>query len=250
MASYTMHFAISKMYLENHPNERQKSNFNEMDFYEGTIDPDLTTDKGTSHYGTHAAWANAREYLKANENNIETSYKRGYFLHLLTDYLFYHKLIDVDKIIVECGYEKLGIKPSKEELEAKSKTTEQELIRWDGGKNPNFDEVVISGLPIWQQRQRHDFGVLNNDLIEKYDIQDIYRYIPTKIYDEIKDFIILKEPLKDDLVVFKKDDTFKFLEDMARIDLDKFIEEILSNEQIGIIELFERHISSLSIEER
>ena len=34
-----------------------------------------------------------KDFLK--ENKLEDSYKRGYFLHLVTDYLFYNKYLDI-----------------------------------------------------------------------------------------------------------------------------------------------------------
>ena len=98
MASFSMHLAIAKLYLEIHPEE-------DIDeFIKGTLAPDLTNDKSVSHYGKHSAWSNPAKYLQSNENDTENSFKKAYFLHLITDYLFYHKLIDIDDYL-----EKLGV---------------------------------------------------------------------------------------------------------------------------------------------
>jgi len=99
MASYSMHLAIVKLYLKSHPEE------NEEEFIKGTLEPDMvpSSEKGRTHYGKHAAWANPAKYLQENGRSIENSYKRGYFLHLVTDYLFYHYLIDIDELIARLG---------------------------------------------------------------------------------------------------------------------------------------------------
>ena len=86
MASFSMHLAIAKLYLKDHPEE------NEEEFLEGILEPDTvpSIEKGRTHYGLHAAWSNPAKYLQENGKKIENSRKRGYFLHLVTDYLFYH----------------------------------------------------------------------------------------------------------------------------------------------------------------
>ena len=98
MASFSMHLAIAKLYLKTHSKE------DIHEFIKGTLAPDLTDDKPATHYGRHSAWANPAKYLQCNGNDIENSFKKAYFLHLITDYIFYHKLIDIDEYI-----EKLGV---------------------------------------------------------------------------------------------------------------------------------------------
>lgn len=93
MASYTMHLAIAKEYLKNH-NEKEY----EKEFYKGTIDVDNVPDKNLTHYSSNIesknvvtkmiSKVNIKKYVE--EHTIETSYDRGYFLHLLTDYFFYN----------------------------------------------------------------------------------------------------------------------------------------------------------------
>ncbi len=91
MASYAMHLAIAKTYLKEH-------NENEQEFYEATVDVDNVPNKKITHYSLNTNETNAKKWLgtkvgieKYVENNkIETSYDRGFFLHLLVDYYFYN----------------------------------------------------------------------------------------------------------------------------------------------------------------
>ncbi len=99
MASFSMHLAIAKLYLKTHPED------NKEEFINGTLAPDLTNDKSVTHYGKHSAWSNPAKYLQSNGNDIENSFKKAYFLHLITDYLFYHKLIDIDEYLDRLGVE-------------------------------------------------------------------------------------------------------------------------------------------------
>lgn len=88
MAGYVIHIVVAEQYISKHTNK--KENYNE--FIEGVIAPDDVTDKSLTHYGPNSAQANLCNFLEKNELN--NSYNRGYFLHLLTDYLFYNKYID------------------------------------------------------------------------------------------------------------------------------------------------------------
>ena len=85
MPSFTIHLAIAKKYLEKHPEE------NEEAFYNGVIDPDLK-DKSTSHFGKYSNTSDLNRYCR--EVGLNSSYNRGYFLHLLTDDLFYNKYLE------------------------------------------------------------------------------------------------------------------------------------------------------------
>lgn len=87
MPGYVIHLAIAEEYLRNH-----KQNEDYEEFIEGSIFPDSVTDKSETHYGEKSCYSNLYEFLK--ENDIKSSFKRGYFLHLLTDYLFYNRYID------------------------------------------------------------------------------------------------------------------------------------------------------------
>ena len=102
MASFNIHLAIGKKYMEKNPIIK-----NEKEFYKGVIDPDLTTNKKVTHYSgnvdgddlirrlTEKVLLNL--YLK--EHDIETDYDRGVFLHLVTDYLFYNFFFDREYLL-------------------------------------------------------------------------------------------------------------------------------------------------------
>lgn len=85
MPGFVIHLSVANKYLETNNIE------NKHDFYEGIIAPDLTDDKTKTHYGKGSSETNLQEYL--NENEIETSFDKGYFLHLITDYLFYNRYL-------------------------------------------------------------------------------------------------------------------------------------------------------------
>lgn len=86
MPGYVIHLAVAQEYLRKHNKKYSE------DFLLGSIEPDFTTDKSKSHYGKSPAYTNLRNYLK--NNTIDTDFKRGYFLHLVTDYLFYNYYLD------------------------------------------------------------------------------------------------------------------------------------------------------------
>ena len=88
MPGYVIHLAVAEEYLKKHKNKQEEY----KEFIEGVIFPDSVKDKSETHYGAKSSVSNLYEFLK--DNTLETSFKRGYFLHLLTDYLFYNKYID------------------------------------------------------------------------------------------------------------------------------------------------------------
>lgn len=89
MPGYVIHLATANEYMRKHPIEIK----NKSDFLLGTIKPDFTTkeNKGNTHYGYSSSILSLRKYLR--EKDIDTDYEKGYFLHLVTDYIFYNKLL-------------------------------------------------------------------------------------------------------------------------------------------------------------
>ena len=74
--------------------EEEFSNlYNNDEFIEGEIYPDSVSEKSLKHYGSKSSKVILKDFLK--ENKLEDSYKKGYFLHLVTDYLFYNKYLDI-----------------------------------------------------------------------------------------------------------------------------------------------------------
>ena len=211
-----MHLAVAKLYLKNHPEEDVD------EFVKGSIEPDLVpyNEKGRSHYGIHAAWSNPAKYLQENGKNIENSRKRGYFLHLVTDYLFYHVLTNIDDIVTKQDLEEISIKKNVDEVVAR----------------PNIDE--------WRKNQRNDFSILEGEIEDKYEIQDYIDKLP----ENIKKVMTRADG---ELKIFERESLFKFLEDMAQIDLDKMAEELLKNPEQDIIKLFEKlNLHQIQTDER
>lgn len=87
MAGYVIHLAVAEEYLRNHKDKKEEYN----EFIEGVIYPDSVKDKSETHYGKLSALSNLYEFLK--DKKLNNSFNRGYFLHLLTDYLFYNHYI-------------------------------------------------------------------------------------------------------------------------------------------------------------
>ncbi len=90
MPSLVMYLAVAKKYMEKHPEE------NEEEFIEGILAPDrkrnLRAEKARLHYGEETSHRpNLNRYYQ--EEGLNNSYNRGYFLNLLTDYLFYNKYL-------------------------------------------------------------------------------------------------------------------------------------------------------------
>lgn len=99
MAGYVIHLAIAKKYLE-------KNDIKDKDaFLSGVIMPDLL-DKRSSHYGENTSNPNLNEFLKAN--SLDSDYNKGYFLHLVTDYLFYNKFLSRFSEDIYHDYNKLN----------------------------------------------------------------------------------------------------------------------------------------------
>ena len=89
MAGYVIHLAVAQEYLKKHCNKKEDYE----QFIEGVIYPDSVSDKSLTHYGSKSSKVILKDFLK--ENKLEDSYKKGYFLHLVTDYLFYNKYLDI-----------------------------------------------------------------------------------------------------------------------------------------------------------
>ena len=87
MAGYVIHLAVAEEYLRNN-----KNNEDYNQFIEGVIFPDSVTDKSETHYGEKSSKSNLYNFLK--DKKLDNSFNRGYFLHLLTDYLFYNHYIE------------------------------------------------------------------------------------------------------------------------------------------------------------
>lgn len=88
MAGYVIHLAVAEAYIKKHPQDIQDYN----NFIKGVIAPDNVSDKSITHYGEKSSKANLKNFLE--KNKINDDYYKGYFLHLVTDYLFYNKFLE------------------------------------------------------------------------------------------------------------------------------------------------------------
>lgn len=86
MPGYVIHIAIAQEYLR-----KNKKEYSE-DFIKGTIAPDMIKPKSESHYGKSPAYTELNKFLL--NNKLDSDYIKGYFLHLVADYLFYNKYLD------------------------------------------------------------------------------------------------------------------------------------------------------------
>lgn len=84
MPSFVIHLAAASIYLKRHPDESS------TEFYQGVIAPDLLK-KPESHYGPSTSHPGLARYIK--EVGLNTSYDRGYYFHLLTDWMFYRQFL-------------------------------------------------------------------------------------------------------------------------------------------------------------
>lgn len=93
MPSLDIHVAIARKYLKTHNDIK-----NEIDFIKGNLAPDLAENRVKSHYSKKVNNYSLEEILKNKiglkeylaKEKIETDYEKGYFFHLLTDYIFFN----------------------------------------------------------------------------------------------------------------------------------------------------------------
>lgn len=102
MAGYMIHLAVGYIYSQNNKIEDLQS------FYKGIIAPDMVTDKTKSHYGPNSSNPGLNKYIELN--SITNNYNEGYFLHLLTDYLFYNKFLKGWYSEIYSDYDKINKK--------------------------------------------------------------------------------------------------------------------------------------------
>lgn len=100
MAGYIIHLAVGEEFIKKHP----KYIKNHEEFIDGIIYPDRTSDKTLTHYGPKSSQVHLDKYFQ--ERDILSDFEKGYFLHLITDYLFYNKfLVIFNKEIMHNDYD-------------------------------------------------------------------------------------------------------------------------------------------------
>ena len=141
MPGYVIHLAVGKVYERNNKIEDIES------FEKGIIAPDLTDDKTKTHYGPNSSQPDLNKYIK--ENKVLNSFKEGYFLHLLTDYLFYNKFLEKWDSSIYKDYDILNDRIKEKykitipkEIEGISKTGKGKLTVLDEERTYKFIEAV------------------------------------------------------------------------------------------------------------
>lgn len=184
MASFNIHLAVAKLYAERRHIKDLRA------FYKGTIDPDLTDEKDTTHYGhtpdiktERDTWnrivrkVDLKKYLETH--NLDNDYNRGYFLHLVVDLKFFHEF---------------------------------------------FGKTLLSGIDtdIFSANLYYTYGLLNSYLVKHYNLDEI-------CIDKIADFSFMNKKVKQahDIIAGAKNDSNhspKSVFDIASI--DAFIREV------------------------
>lgn len=159
MPGYVIHLAVAERYLKNHSNKKE----NYKEFIEGVIFPDSEEDKEKTHYGKGSSNSNLYKFLQ--EHKMDNSFSRGYFLHLLTDHLFYNHYIDSFSKDIYNDYDMLN----------------RELIKEYEVKLPKKVEKFVF------YKEGDNFKILNRELAHKLikeiaemDIDDIAKEVIEK----------------------------------------------------------------------
>ena len=88
MAGYVIHLIIADEYLR----KTDEVIKNKDEFIKGVIYPDSVKIKGETHYSPYySSDVNLYDFVKDNFYKLDQDFYKGYFLHLLTDFLFYKK---------------------------------------------------------------------------------------------------------------------------------------------------------------
>jgi len=159
MAGYVIHLAVAETYTKKHPEDI--SDYNE--FIEGVLFPDGVSDKSITHYGEKSSKTNLKWFLE--ENKIDDDFNKGYFLHLVTDYIFYNKLLECFSKDIYNDYDILN-KELQEKFNVKIPEKIKERVFYKEGKTKilELDNIIkfieeVSDYKLSDIKER----VINND---------------------------------------------------------------------------------------
>ena len=155
MAGYVIHLAVGEEYIRNFPGKI--SNYER--FIEGIVAPDDVKDKSLTHYGPKSSEVNLKAFFK--DRDIEDDFNKGYFVHLVTDYLFYNKFLDLFSKDIYEDYDILN-KLLEEEFKVKIPEKVKDKVFYKEGKTHILD-----------------FEKTKDFIIEtaKYDLEDIKKAV-------------------------------------------------------------------------
>lgn len=100
MPGYVIHLAVAKVYEKKYGIKDIKK------FEQGVIAPDQNNNKLISHYAPDSSNPGLEKCL--SQKGIEDEFDEGYFLHLVTDYLFYNKFLEKFDNRIYDDYDKLN----------------------------------------------------------------------------------------------------------------------------------------------
>ncbi len=138
MAGYVIHLAVAEEFLRIYPN----AIVNYEDFIEGIIYPDSVADKSLTHYGPKSSMVNLKDFFY--ERDIKSDFDKGYFLHLVTDYLFYNKFLSVfSKKLIYDDYDILN-KYIKDKFKVKIPEKIKDKVFYKSGETNilNLEETI------------------------------------------------------------------------------------------------------------
>ena len=106
MACATIHLAVAKKYLEEH----KELNYDKV--IAGTLYPDAASNNDESHYTNKSRESDNVSHVRGKvnlyaflkEHEILNEFELGWFLHLVTDYLFFKECFS-DEYLLNNSYE-------------------------------------------------------------------------------------------------------------------------------------------------
>lgn len=138
MPGYVIHLAVGEEFIKNHPNEIKNYNA----FTDGIIYPDSVKDKSLTHYGEKSSMVNLKDFFI--DRDLNTDFNKGYFIHILTDYIFYNKFLKVfSREVVHDDYNILN-KELEDKFKIKIPAKVKDKVFYKAGKTRilNLEETI------------------------------------------------------------------------------------------------------------
>ena len=200
MPCLAIHLAVAKKYLEKH-------NENKNEFILGTIAPDInlpdidkyikgtSEDKKSHHFGNSIETNSLIEYMKKkvnfnlffSYNDINTSFAKAYFLHLLCDYYFFGDYIKDERLkdlslrdAIKVGYNDYNLITRDKEI---LKSQSEELINELNAYKQNQNEIENKNKEI-----TFNYEKLKDSYTKLYNDYNIFTNTNAKYVDDIQQF--------------------------------------------------------------
>ncbi len=137
MPGYVIHLAVGKVYEKNNKIKNISA------FRKGLIAPDMTDDSPKAHYGKDSSQPDFKKFL--SDNKIFDEYTEGYFLHLVTDNLFYNCLLKSWSTSIYEDYDRLNrIISQRYGIEIPEEI--QDIVKFKNGKPEMLDEEEVAAF--------------------------------------------------------------------------------------------------------